>query len=133
MLNNGLRRYRLEIKSLMQELEYNKEDHSLYHQYMKAGIDLLSNIKQFYFNSDASIKRNLLCSIFPEKLFFSKEKSRTPRLNEAVRLILSTSKGFSQQKAGQLFKNLMLSGDVEVTGVEPVTFCMPCKRSSQLS
>jgi hypothetical protein len=22
---------------------------------------------------------------------------------------------------------------VEVTGVEPVTFCMPCKRSSQLS
>jgi len=26
-----------------------------------------------------------------------------------------------------------LSGEVEVTGVEPVTFCMPCKRSSQLS
>ena len=22
---------------------------------------------------------------------------------------------------------------VEITGVEPVTFCMPCKRSSQLS
>jgi len=28
---------------------------------------------------------------------------------------------------------LMLSGEVEITGVEPVTFCMPCKRSSQLS
>ena len=64
MLNNGLRRYRSEIKSLMQELEFNKEDHSLYYQYMKAGIDLLSNIKQFYFDADSSLKRNLLCSIF---------------------------------------------------------------------
>jgi len=27
----------------------------------------------------------------------------------------------------------MLSGLVENTGVEPVTSCMPCKRSSQMS
>ena len=78
-------------------------------------------------------KKKVLCSIFPENLFFSKEKSRTPRLNEAVRLIITASNDFNQQKTGQLFKNLMLSGDVEITGVEPVTFCMPCKRSSQLS
>ena len=25
------------------------------------------------------------------------------------------------------------AGEVENTGVEPVTYCMPCKRSSQLS
>lgn len=35
---------------------------------------------------------------FPENLFFSKEKNRTPLINEAVRLILNTSKGFGQQK-----------------------------------
>ena len=104
MLNSGLRRYRSEIKSLMQEIEYNKVDHSIYHQYMKAGIDILSNIKQFYSNSDASIKRNLLCSIFPAQLFFSKEKSRTSHLSEAVRLIITASNGFSQQKTGNYSK-----------------------------
>ena len=30
-------------------------------------------------------------------------------------------------------KARIIPGPVEVTGVEPVTFCMPCKRSSQLS
>ena len=90
-------------------------------------IDLLSNISLFFH------QRKLSGSIFSENLFFSKEKSRTTRINEAVGLILAASKGFSQQKTGQLFKNLTLSGEVEITGVEPVTFCMPCKRSSQLS
>ena len=133
MLNNGLKRYRAELKLLKQEIETNKEDHSIYQQYMKKGIDLLSNIGMFYQKADADTKKKLLYSIFPENLFFSKEKSRTPRINEAVQLILNTRQGFSQQKTGQLFKNLMLSGEVEITGVEPVTFCMPCKRSSQLS
>ena len=133
MLNNGLKRYRTELKLLKQEIETNREDHPIYQQYLKKGIDLLSSISTFYQKADATTKKKVLCSIFPENLFFSKEKNRTPRINEAVRLILTTSKDFSQQKTGQLFKNLTLSGEVEITGVEPVTFCMPCKRSSQLS
>jgi len=75
----------------------------------------LSNISGFYTDANIEIKRKLLGSIFPAQLFFSKEKSRTPRVNEAVRLILSASKGFSQQKTGQLFKNLTLSGEVDST------------------
>jgi site-specific DNA recombinase len=75
---------------------------------MKKGVDLLSNISVFYQKADAATKKKVLCSIFPENLFFSKEKSRTPRINEAVRLILNTSKDFQQQKTGQLFKNLIL-------------------------
>ncbi len=111
----------------------NKEDSSLYQQYLKKAIDLLSDFSGFYRKADAHLRRKLLCSTFPSQLYFSREKSRTPRMNEAVRLILATSKGSRQNKTGQLFKNLELSGEVEVTGVEPVTFCMPCKRSSQLS
>src|SRR5688500_6802342 len=78
MLNNGLKRYRTELKLLNQEIETNKEDHSIYQQYMKKGIDLLSSISIFYQKADATIKKKVLCSIFPENLFFSKEKSRTP-------------------------------------------------------
>lgn len=50
-----------------------------------------------------------------------------------ISLIISTDKGFDKKKAGQHSINPMLSGLVENTGVEPVTSCMPCKRSSQMS
>ncbi len=41
---------------------------------------------------------------------------------------------FLQEKIlSDLVENLQKQKLVEVTGVEPVTFCMPCKRSSQLS
>jgi site-specific DNA recombinase len=133
VLNNTSGRYRQDIEILKKEIEFNKKDLSLYQQYLSTAVDLLSNIALFYQKADITVRRKMLGSIFPGNLFFSKEKSRTARINEAVRLILNTSKGFSQQKTGQLFKNLELSGEVEVTGVEPVTFCMPCKRSSQLS
>ncbi len=122
VLNNTSSRYRQEIEALKKETEFNKHDLSLYQQYLSTAVDLLSDIASFYQKADIFAKRKLLGSIFPENLFFSKEKSRTARLNEAVRLILNTSKGFSQQKTGQLFKNLMLSGEVEITGVEPVIF-----------
>lgn len=132
-LNSSVNRYKKQIEMLKGELEFNKQDLSQHQRYLAAGIDLLSDITGFYKKADPQIKRKLLGSIFPENLFFSKEKSRTTRLNEAVRLILATNKGFREQKTGKLFKNLTLPGNVEVTGVEPVTFCMPCKRSSQLS
>ncbi len=61
-----------------------------------------------------------------------KEKSNT-KIKKAVLLITATGKGLDGYKKGQLLKNVELSGQVENTGVEPVTSCMPCKRSSQLS
>ncbi len=47
--------------------------------------------------------------------------------------MLALDKSCSKEKSGQLFKNLELSAPVEDNGVEPMTSCMPCKRSSQLS
>ncbi len=122
VLNNTSNRYKQEIETLKKEIEFNKHDLSLYQQYLNTAVDLLSDLALFCQKADISVKRKLLGSIFPENLFFSKEKSRTARINEAVRLILTTSKAFGQQKTGQLFKNLMLSGEVEITGVEPVIF-----------
>ena len=40
-------------------------------------------------------------------------------------MILATDKGFGNKKTGHLFKNLQLSGDVEVTGIEPVAPFFP--------
>ena len=78
-------------------------------------------------------KRKLIGSTFPENLIFSKKNSRTASLNKAILLIMSVDNGFRKQKAGELFKNVTITGTVESIGVEPTTSCMPCKRSSQLS
>ena len=54
--------------------------------------------------ADAEVKRQLLSSTFPEKVYFSKSESQTPEINEAVRLILNTSKGLSKKKPDNCFK-----------------------------
>jgi len=87
----------------------------------KSGIHLLEKLPSFYQKSTVQTKRDIVSSIFPEKLTISENKSRTPKINEAVLLISSTDKGFSGKKTGQPFKNLELSRQVEVTGVEPVS------------
>ena len=115
-------RYKSRILSLRKELESNSNDKSLYEKYFTNGIDLLSNLTEFFEKANPERKRKILCSTFPENLYFGREKNRTPRINEAILLILNTSKGFSQKETGQLFKNLELSGVVENTGVEALTF-----------
>lgn len=86
-----------------------------------------------YRKSDVHGKIRILGSTFPGKLILEPEKSRTASLNKAIELGLIFDAGFRNKKTGQLTKNLWLSGRVENTGVEPVTFYMPCRRSSQLS
>jgi len=50
-------------------------------------IQALSNVKRAYVDGDVSKKKEVLGCIFREKLKFDEKKYRTPRLNEAARLI----------------------------------------------
>jgi len=70
---------------------------------------------------DVFRKKRLLGSTFPEKIQISENKCRTEKMNRALLLMLATDKGFMAKKNGQLFKNLKLSGQVEATGIEPVS------------
>jgi site-specific DNA recombinase len=97
---------------------------------MKSGIEKtlelaskhLGNLKEMYTFSDLEGKVRLLGSILPEKMAFDGKKGRTTRINELLRLSLLCDKGFRKNKTGQLSDFLVLSGVVENTGVEPVTF-----------
>ncbi len=51
----------------------------------------------------------------------AEKKSRTPKINKAVLPITAIDKGLSRNKKGQLLKKVELSGQVEVTGFEPVS------------
>jgi hypothetical protein len=112
-------RYQGELKKLNEELGSLKEGNTDVQKLLKKGLHLLQQLPQFYQKSSVEVKRELLGSIFPEKLLISKTKSRTTKINSAVLLITATDKDLSENENGQLYKNVELSGSVEVTGVEP--------------
>ena len=63
-------------------------------------------------------KREVISSIYPEKLSFSETGARTPRINEAVRVIYMLDKAFSENKTGQNGNISTLSCQVGMTGFE---------------
>ena len=114
-------RYNAALQKLQVELTTKNSSLSKFQTLARAGIHLLENLPSFYQRSGVQTKRNIVSSIFPEKLTISQIKSRTLKINEAVRLITATDKGFTKNKTGQPFENLELFGGVEPTGVEPVS------------
>jgi site-specific DNA recombinase len=82
-------------------------------------VATLSCLDKLYKKADNKTKREIIGSIYPEKLIFDGFHYRTARLNEAVSLIYSMDKGFSQNKTGQTKENFSLSSLVPRTGFEP--------------
>ena len=76
-------------------------------------VDSLTRLDQLYTDGYVKKKRQIVGSIFPEKLVFDGSRYRTARLNEAVRLIYKLDKGFGQNKSGQTEENSGLSTLVE--------------------
>ncbi len=60
---------------------------------LKRTVQSLSQMGQLYENSDNEVKRQIIGSIFPEKMVFDGQSYRTTRVNEAVRLIWAMGAG----------------------------------------
>ena len=71
--------------------------------------------------ADNKGKREIIGSIYPEKLVFDGFNYRTDGLNEAVELIYKLGEGFSENKNGQTELNFDLSTSVTWIGFEPMT------------
>ena len=80
---------------------------------------MLSCLDTLYEHGDNKSKREIIGSIYPEKLVFDGFQYRTTRLNEAVELIYSMDKGFSKNKNGQTESKIDLSTLVTRPGFEP--------------
>ena len=78
------------------------------------------------------IKREIIGSIFPEKLVFDGMHYRTARLNEAVSLIYSLDKAFSENKNGQNHQNFELSSLVTPRVQFPNHFIADLKKLAHL-
>jgi hypothetical protein len=88
---------------------------------LKSGLNLVESFPEVFAKADVFKKKRLLSSTFPEKFQILENQCRTDKINRALLLMLATDKDFRAKKNGQLFKNLKLSGQVEATGIEPVS------------
>ena len=86
-----------------------------------------------YEKADIKGKRQIIGSIYPEKIVFEGNTYRTARLNEAVSLIYKLGKAFSQKKNGQTSTKTDLSKEVNRIGFEPMACCLEGSCSIQLS
>ncbi len=72
-----------------------------------------------YAEADTKRKREIIGSMYPEKLTFDGMSYRTSCLNEAVELIYRLGEGFSENKKGQNSNKTGLSSLVGLPGFEP--------------
>jgi site-specific DNA recombinase len=86
---------------------------------LNRALTTLTCLDKLYEKADSKTKREIIGSIYPEKLVFDGFHYRTARLNETVRLIYSLEKGFIENKNGQTESIFDLSILVPRTGFEP--------------
>lgn len=79
----------------------------------------LAHIDERYEKADVAGKRQIIGSMYPEKLIFSENGYRTTRLNEAVSLIYSIDKACRENENGQTSIKTSLSNEVILVGLEP--------------
>ncbi|MEJ7671691.1 MAG: hypothetical protein WKF59_03050 [Chitinophagaceae bacterium] len=71
---------------------------------MTHAVNSLSRLDKLYEEGTVAQKRQIISSIFPEKLTFDGFQYRTFRINEAARLIYTLGKGLEKQKTGKAAK-----------------------------
>ena len=113
--------YEMKITGFESKLyELSKESSNIGPLLNKA-LKTLTNLDELYERADNKGKREIIGSIYPEKLVFDGFNYRTDGLNEAVELIYKLGEGFSENKNGQTELNFDLSTSVTWIGFEPMT------------
>lgn len=100
---------------------------------LSEGIANTFRLDSIYDNGDIIKKREVIGSMYPEKLTFDGNLVRTTRINEAVRIICSLDKACGGNKKGQNGGNSTLSCLVTASGFKPETPSSVVRYSIQLS
>jgi site-specific DNA recombinase len=93
-------------------------------------LNNIENLGKAYAGGTVREKQLLISSTFEEKLIFDKNNYRTPKFNKVISLLFKLDKGLSKIKNGKEQIKFVNSRKVEDNGFEPMTSCMPCKRST---
>ncbi len=115
-----MNRYSSNKYKIEKELDELLKVKSSWEGYLDKGIGMLSNLEKTFNQAAPRQKREIISSIFPEKLVFDGNKCRTPRLNEVLYRILLIDNNISKNKDGQLHQKLKLSAKVVPPGIERI-------------
>jgi site-specific DNA recombinase len=118
--------YSIKLEKLEAKLSTCNNDRVDIKDMLDKGINNLLKLENIYENSDAEKKREIISSMYPEKMTFDGFSFRTSRINEAVRLIYSMDAGLSENKNRTNGNNSNLSCQVGTTRFELATPSTPC-------
>jgi site-specific DNA recombinase len=90
--------YSNKLEKLEAKLSATKYDEINIKSLLDKGVNNLLKLDHLYEISDVEKKREIISSIYPEKLTFDGNAFRTIRINEAIRLIYSIGEGSSENK-----------------------------------
>ena len=80
-------KYEAKNKEIESEMSNAISRPSDYIRYLDFGFSYLQNLDRAYVSGNTTLKNQILCSIFSEKLVFEKNKYRTPVYQEGLSLI----------------------------------------------
>ncbi|GEP93213.1 recombinase RecB [Chitinophaga terrae (ex Kim and Jung 2007)] len=86
---------------------------------LEKGMRNLSQLDTLYESGGVETQRQIISSIYPDKLVFTGDAYRTPRVNYAVQLIYSMDKALAEKENGTSLSVLDLSHKVIPLGLEP--------------
>jgi site-specific DNA recombinase len=113
--------YEERLKRLQVKLDATATQTDDFDTLLKQGLGNLFRLSEIYEKGSIIEKRQVIGSVYPEKLTFDGDQLRTTRINEAVRLIYTLDKGLPEKETGQRGGNPTLSCKVGMTGFEPAT------------
>ena len=117
-----MQRYESVKRDLFNKIESIQETDFEFNSWLKSGVNMLTNMQKVYINGGVSEKQAIISSIFPEKIYFSKNKCRTQRVNEVLSSMLLIDSNIENKKSGQIYQNLELSTFVESERIELLMF-----------
>ena len=135
MFNKYQVKFKAEVAEIQKLIHKSADMVSNLNEVTKMALDYSKNLNVMWRSGDYQDKQRLQYLLFPDGLVYDKKKEgcRTPRIDSTFLGILLTSQALDNKKIGIPPLELRYSDLVENNGVEPMTSCMPCKRSSQLS
>ncbi len=107
--------YNSRLEKLQAKLSACNNDQLDFSSLLDVGLKSLFRLDNVYENGTTERKRDVISSIYPEKLTFDGDYFRTPRVNEAARLIYNLGAGFGGNEKGQSGVNSTLSCQVGKT------------------
>ncbi len=91
-----------EIRRWEAKLSQDPVKHSDFDNMLENALNSFSHLDCLYLKSSTLHKREIISSMFPDKLVFDGCNYRTTRINEAVQLIYNLDKGFRENKREQI-------------------------------